>query len=90
MDNNTARKIFKEFVNDWGLERSGSRSVFKDSGKLWAFVADSTATGLRQFYEDCCGVYKGGEFIPKDELCFGPVSRISPSGLKAYSVKFVS
>ena len=89
MDNNTARKIFKEFVNEWGLERMGSRNVFKDSGKLWAFVADSSATGLRQFYEDCDGVYKDGEFINKDRLSFSGLTRISPSGIKAYNVKFV-
>jgi len=88
MDNNAARKLFKEFIVEWGLEQSGKRNVFKDGGKLWGFVADKEATFVRQFYEDCEGVYKGGEFITKDKLYLKSVTRVSPSGLKAYNAKF--
>lgn len=86
MDNNEARRQFKTFVATWGLEPCGNRNVFKDAGKQWAFVADSDATTFRQFYEDCAGVYFKDEFITKDRLRIGNVSRISPSGLKAFNV----
>lgn len=88
MDNNEARRKFKAFVSEWGLEVSGCRNVFKDSGQLWAFVADPAATSLRQFYEDCAGVYKNGEFVDKKNLHISSVSRVSPNGVKAYSVRF--
>lgn len=90
MDNNEARKKFKAFISEWGLETSGRRNVFKDSGKLWAYAADNSTIELRQFYEDCSGVFCNGNFIPKEALTICGVSRISPSGLKAYTVRWNS
>ena len=88
MNNNEARKLFKEFISEYGLERSGNRNVFKDSGKLWAFCADNSAKVLRQFYDDCSGIYQNGEFIDKDSIKLGAVTRVAPSGLKAYNAHF--
>lgn len=87
MDNNEARRQFKSFVATWGLEPCGSRNVFKDSGKTWAYVAGEDAKTFRQFYEDCDGVYFRDTFLTKDKLKIGNVSRVSPFGLKAYNVR---
>lgn len=86
MNNNEARRQFKSFAATWGLEVCGSRNVFKDSGKTWAYVADDSAKSFRQFYDDCEGVFFRDTFLTKDKLKIGTVSRVSPSGLKAYNV----
>lgn len=86
MNNNEARRQFQSFAATYGLEVSGRRNVFVDEGKKWAYVADDQATTYRQFYEDCAGVYFNDTFIERDKLQIRSVSRVSPSGLKAYNV----
>lgn len=88
MNNNEARRKFKNFILEWGLKADGVRNVFHDSGKLWAYVADDSAKELRQFYEDCSGIYFKGSFYDSTQLTIGAVTRVSPNGLKAYNAKF--
>lgn len=87
--NNEARTSFTNFCKEWGYAACGQRNVFTVCGKKWAYVDDPSAKEIRQFYEDCGGAYQNGNFIDKSSLSLGSITRVSPSGLKAYNAKIL-
>ena len=91
-NNNLSRVIFKEFLAENDLRADGKRNVFFKNGKRFAFSVTEDKIQCRQFYEDCEGLIcynitedKLYEFDRSDLELSDTPSRISPSGLKAYS-----
>ena len=84
--NNLSRKMFEEIRIAHQAKRCGNRNVMEYQGKKWCVAIRDDKGQVRQFYEDCDGLLTGGEWYDKSQLIFGNVTRITPSGIKAYNV----
>ena len=89
--NNESRNLFNHFVKETGMYRVDNRNVFLRCGKKWVFSLSNTNKTVRQFYEDCVGIYihEENRYIPKTLLKLGGITRISPTGIKAYNASYV-
>jgi hypothetical protein len=94
MNNNASRKIFKDISVSRGWKTNDKRNVAIVNGEMWSFsvYSKSSKPECRQTYEDTVGFigldsntktmikYRIHDFAPYS------VSRISPTGVKAYNV----
>jgi hypothetical protein len=92
MKNNTSRSICSTIAHQNGWTKETHRNVILINGKKWSFSVSSFNPECRQVYEDTegfitltsSGVLKKYKIKDFSKLT---VSRISPTGVKAYSVR---
>lgn len=94
MKNNFSRKYCKEICKKMGWKKEPMRNVVFYGGEKWSFSLHGKIPECRQTYEDTVGFIGTDlngtmrKYRVKDYNNYS-VSRISPSGLKAYNVKTV-
>ncbi|AMR57856.1 hypothetical protein vB_PsyM_KIL4_0132 [Pseudomonas phage vB_PsyM_KIL4] len=91
--NNISRLAVKRvaLTKGWGYE--ARRNVVVIKGEKWSFSQSNFGVGdCRQCYEDTVGFVTESDGVLyckriADKSSIGVVSRLTPSGLKAYSIK---
>jgi len=93
-NNNRSRNICKSFAEKNGWEKDPRRNVVTFNNHTWSFsvFSDEKHPECRQVYEDTdgfIGLSPSGNLVKYPIKSFNSfaVSRISPSGKRAYSVK---
>lgn len=89
--NNTSRCICAQMARKYNWKKDNVRNVVTVNGEKWSFSVSDFAPQCRQTYEDTKGFItlcrdNSLKFYRVSNFSKFRISRVSPSGLKAYNV----